>query len=301
MSQSLEGKPSIFSKFRLPSKFSLSVTWMMDNKMILRACYITNRGKVRINNEDCVLINQLLLSEADMQDVQCQLSSEEVQIHALADGMGGHAKGELASRSVLTAFKEKYREIKHTDDIWNIVRLARENLNSLVRSDREKFGLGTTISGLLFKNRRAFVFSCGDSRIYMYSQSRLKRITKDHSLVQELVDSGIITEEEMRFHPQKHILVSSVMGDLRSDPPDLFLKEIEIAEGERFLLCSDGLWESMSKDEMERCLAKEDLGHAGDCLFKQAMARDAPDNISFIVLEVLDLNRQNGLCHQTAR
>ena len=254
--------------------------------MIVSACYITNTGKVRSANEDSLLVNDLLVTEADRDRAECRGSGERRQIYIVADGMGGHAKGEVASKTVLEAFRERYGEMESAGQIREVIGLAKERLNAIARADRNAFGLGTTVTGVALREGRAVVFNCGDSRGYRFSEDSFERITRDHSLVQELFEEGLVTEEEMRIHPQKHLITSAVTGDLRDLLPVLEVKELDLVGGQRFVLCTDGVWESMSKAEMRGCLSIALLEAAVQALFKTTMERGARDNLSVIALDI---------------
>lgn len=255
--------------------------------MIVSACYISNRGKVRKTNEDSILISDLLISGADMERADCQEISGEGLAFMVADGMGGHQKGEVASRTVLSFFSENRAVMRSHGDIMGVVHLAKAGLNRIVEKDSASWGLGTTISGIIFNQDSAIIVSCGDSRVYRSSGGRFERMTKDHSVVQVLADSGEITEEEMRSHPQKNMITSAVMGDLKRDLPDISLLEIRTGPGQRFMICSDGLWESMDKDMVATGFSKKDLRESVDFLMGQTMESGARDNVSIIALEIV--------------
>lgn len=252
--------------------------------MRVEACYITNVGKIRKNNEDSLLLNNLVVSETNLERVGCVASSEERQIYAVADGMGGHQRGEVASRTVLEMIKDKYVAVEDTGDLIDIMKSAKSALNWLVEKDRDSYGLGTTATGLFVGAGRCFLFHCGDSRLYRLKGDVLERLTKDHSLVQRLLEEGVITEEEMRTHPQKNILTSALIGDLQSASPTLEVREVSLSGRETFLLCSDGLWESVGRPDMEKCFMP--LHGEAECLFDKAMASGARDNISLIVVKI---------------
>jgi serine/threonine protein phosphatase PrpC len=250
----------------------------------VEACYVTNVGKIRKNNEDALLLNDLVVSETNQERVVCVASSEERQIYAVADGMGGHQRGEVASRTVLEVLKDKYEAVEGAEDIADIMKSAKSALNWLVEKDRESYGMGTTATGLFIGAGRCFLFHCGDSRLYRLRGAALERLTNDHSLVQRLLDEGVISEEEMRTHPQKNILTSALIGDLQSAFPIMEVREVHLAGRETFLLCSDGLWESVGRPDMEDCF-QPPHGEA-ECLFNKAMASGARDNISLIVVKI---------------
>ncbi|MGE5299578.1 MAG: PP2C family protein-serine/threonine phosphatase [Acidobacteriota bacterium] len=254
--------------------------------MRVEACYITNVGKIRRNNEDSLLLNNLVVSETNLERVGCVASSEERQIYAVADGMGGHQRGEVASRTVLEMLKDKYLAVEDTGDLIDIMKSAKSALNWLVEKDRDSYGLGTTATGLFVGAGRCFLFHCGDSRLYRLKGNVLERLTKDHSLVQRLLEEGVITEEEMRKHPQKNILTSALIGDMQSASPAVEVREVSLSGRETFLLCSDGLWESVSRQDMQECFLP--LHGETECLFDKAMASGARDNISMIVVKISD-------------
>jgi PPM family protein phosphatase len=255
--------------------------------MLIDACYVTNTGKVRKNNEDSLLLNGTLV-RGSMSGTGSERSEGDRQVYMVADGMGGHAKGEVASGTVLNVFKERYADLDSAEHITEVLQAAKERLNNLVEKDQSTFGMGTTVAGMFFTKAKAFVLNCGDSRVYE-SADHLRKITKDHSLVQELVDSGTITEEETRTHPQKNIITSALMGDLRRGLPLYSLEETRIMKGQKFLLCSDGLWESLGDRHMAECLGKKGIKEGLECLFRDTLAAGASDNVSIILLQVAEV------------
>ncbi len=257
--------------------------------MLLKVCYISHAGNVRSRNEDSLLVNDLLICEAGMKEPQCLVSESDRVICAAADGMGGHRKGEVASRTVLEIFRKMYEEIEGKGQIAHVLGPAKESLNHIAETESGSFGLGTTLSGVLILRGMATVFNCGDSRVYRQRGGQLRRITKDHSLVQRLVDEGLITEDEMRTNPQKNIITSAVVGDLRPDIPVFSAEEMAIDKDDRFFICTDGVWESMSHAEMEKCLQPDLLEEGIRCLYRKVFESGASDNASMIVVEVAEL------------
>jgi serine/threonine protein phosphatase PrpC len=260
---------------------------MSDRRITANICYLSHTGKVRENNEDSLLVNEILISEGNMEWPECLRWQGERLMCLVADGMGGHRKGGVASRTVLEVFRTQYEEVDGKERIVGMARLAREELNRVVEADRSSFGLGTTISGMMIVRGKGTVFNCGDSRVYRQRAKSLERITKDHSLVQELADAGMITEEEMRTHPQKNIITSSLMGDLGHHLPVFSVRDVEIRSGDRFLLCTDGVWESMSHGETERCL-QADGEAVVRCIFDKIFSAGARDNLTMIVVDIIE-------------
>jgi len=255
--------------------------------MRVDACYISNIGKARDMNEDSLLVNDLLVSGVNMDIPECVQSSEARQIYVVADGMGGHQRGEVASRTVLQVFEKRYRDIQKPGDISEIISLSKETMNMLARDDRNNNGMGTTVSGIFLADKEAIVFNCGDSRVYHLQGGSLERLTRDHSVVQELFDFGAITEDEMRFHPQKNIITSALIADLRDGLPEFDIKTVNISGDSTFLICTDGLWESVKREEMEECFTDREI--TPQCLFDRAISAGGKDNISAIVLRVAGL------------
>jgi PPM family protein phosphatase len=252
----------------------------------IKACYITHQGKIRTHNEDSILLDDLVISETSMTEPTSREYERDGALFMVADGMGGHTRGEAASRAVLTVFRERSDEMACAEDILKITSLAKDKLDAMARADTTARGLGTTVAGIFLRGAKAIIFNCGDSRVYRLDGPHLRRISKDHSLVQELVDRGMLAERDMRVHPQKNIITSAITGDLEDDAPAVFLRDLDISGLQIFLLCTDGLWESMDTSDMAGCFSGGDAETAAGCLFSKALDTAARDNISIIVLEV---------------
>ena len=232
------------------------------------------------------MLDDLVISEASMTEPSSREYGREGALFMVADGMGGHTRGAVASRAVIEVFRERSDEMACAEDILKITNLAKHRLDEMARADHTARGLGTTVAGIFLRHAKATIFNCGDSRVYRLDGPHLRRISRDHSLVQELVDRGMLTERDMRVHPQKNIITSAITGDLEDDAPAVFLRDVEISGRQIFLLCTDGLWESMDTSDMAGCFSGGDAEAAVSCLFLRAMATSAGDNISIIVLEV---------------
>jgi serine/threonine protein phosphatase PrpC len=252
----------------------------------IKACFIANSGKIRTHNEDSILLDDLLISGTTMSAPACREFEGAGALFMVADGMGGHTRGEAASRTVLAEFRKYAKELAGAEDIRRITRFAKQRLDEIARADKTALGLGTTVAGILLRGPRATLFNCGDSRIYRLEGPYLRRISKDHSLVQELVDRGIVAERDMRSHPQKNIITAAIVGDLTHDEPPVSLYDLEIIGRQTLLLCTDGLWEGMDTREMAGCFSEEGPQASVGCLFSKVMETPARDNISIIVVEV---------------
>ena len=253
--------------------------------MIVKTVFLTHAGKVRPNNEDSLLLPDGLIGEGNMIAPACRAYTGARLLFMVADGIGGHEKGEWASRTVLEVFREQAASLEALADIFDTIQTAHRRLNLMARQDFHSLGLGTTVTGMLFLDERTLVFSCGDSRLYRRDGDAFERLTRDHTLVQDLVDSGQLPEDGMRTHPCKNILTSAVMGNLKDAPPEIFSQEIGVTAGQRFLLCTDGVWECMTMDEMKACFEESSLESIVETLYKKIMTSGARDNFTMLALE----------------
>ncbi len=228
------------------------------------------------------------------QDTFCLRLETELPAAAavVCDGMGGAKGGETASAVAAETFMEHLTaeawQERSAEGIAALLResVARANLAVFDRSrtDTRLHGMGTTLVAAVLKGNMAIVANVGDSRCYCLTNGVLRRVTVDHSRVQELVDQGSITPEEARFHPEKN-LITRAIGIRRKVLCDLFT--FETGKGDRFLLCSDGLSGPLSDLEIRDILADtQDLGGCCRALTQAALDRGAPDNVTVVVLDV---------------
>lgn len=235
--------------------------------LVLRYAARSDRGLVRANNEDSVYAGARLL--------------------ALADGMGGHAAGEVASQLVIAA-------LAHLDDdepggdLLNKLNVAVHEGNSAiaahVEADPELDGMGTTLTAILFAGGRLGLVHIGDSRGYLMRDGELTQITKDDTFVQTLVDEGRITAEEAHSHPQRSLIMKALTG--HEVEPALIMREAKV--GDRYLLCSDGLSDPVSHDTIAEALQIPDVVDAADRLIELALRGGGPDNVTVVVADVVD-------------
>ncbi|MDQ7038600.1 MAG: hypothetical protein Q9N26_05320 [Aquificota bacterium] len=250
--------------------------------MKVEISYITNIGKVRYRNEDAILTATRVFSETSMeQPIYETLNIQGTVPFAVADGMGGHPCGDKASGLVLEVLKEGSPETE--DDLKGLLFTAKEVLDRHVERNPECLGMGTAVAGVFLSADRVMVFNVGDCRVYRMREC-LERLTRDHTVVQEIFERGLIGEEEMRFHPERNVLTSSVMGGYPEEPK-VFSRTEKVLPGDLYLICSDGLWEEVSRELMETCIRKG-VREGGMCLFEKAYT-GGRDNISFILIRVL--------------
>ena len=208
----------------------------------------------------------------------------------LADGMGGHAAGEVAS-SVAVAMLASLDDDSPGPDILDRLSSAVQNANThlrdMVLGDPDLEGMGTTLTALLRAGSRFGLVHVGDSRCYLLRNDELQQITKDHTFVQTLVDEGRISAEEASHHPQRNIIVRALDG--REDV-ELDLSIREAKAGDRYLLCSDGLSDVLSEETIRDTLAEAGApDRAAEALVELALRGGGPDNITAIVADVVDV------------
>ncbi|MEE6387717.1 MULTISPECIES: protein phosphatase 2C domain-containing protein [Microbacterium] len=230
---------------------------------------ISHTGKVRSNNQDS--------------------GYSGANLFVVADGMGGHAGGDVASSIAIQRMEPLDQPYSSTEDAQAALQAAATTAaGDLIRAAKDRpelAGLGTTLSAIIMVDEYAVIGHIGDSRIYLYRDDALTQITADHTFVQRLVDSGRITPEEARYHPRRSVLMR-VLSDMDADPElDMFVMHAQ--PGDRWLLCSDGL--SGVVDEA-RILKAMQLGLApgrtADNLLKQALDGGAPDNVTIVIVDV---------------
>ncbi|MGW8482707.1 PP2C family protein-serine/threonine phosphatase [Microbacterium sp. NPDC055903] len=230
---------------------------------------ISHTGKVRSNNQDS--------------------GYSGANLFAVADGMGGHAGGDVASSIAIQRLEPLDQGYESTDDaqasLQAAVTTAAADLIRAAKDRPELAGLGTTVSAIIMVDEYAVIGHIGDSRIYLFRDDELTQITTDHTFVQRLVDSGRITPEEARYHPRRSVLMR-VLSDMDNDPElDMFVMHTQ--PGDRWLLCSDGL--SGVVDELHIAkVMRQGLapGRTADTLLKQALDGGAPDNVTIVLVDV---------------
>ncbi|MBP2370186.1 PP2C family protein-serine/threonine phosphatase [Pseudonocardia parietis] len=211
----------------------------------------------------------------------------------VADGMGGHAHGEIASATTVSAFTELEarlpRDLTDIDLDAELISALEDATDRLARragEDPETRGMGTTVVSLLLTGEQLALAHIGDSRIYRLRDGELTRLTHDHTMVQQLVDQGQITAEEAAHHPRRSVLMRALSTDHSPDPD---LDRIEIAEGDRYLLCSDGVTAVLDDDTLLRELSSDaDPDAVADRMVELSNEGGGPDNITAIVADVVD-------------
>lgn len=211
------------------------------------------------------------------------------QLFFVADGMGGHAGGDVASalttRSVAKIDDNGFETPEEAATSLKKRLLSANNmLSETVRSRQELAGMGTTFCGFITLEDKLAVAHIGDSRLYLFRDGQLTQITQDHTFVQRLVDSGRITEEEAKTHPRRSVLMR-VLGDVDS-APDVDTQVLDTKPGDVWLLCSDGLAGFVEESDIEKILKRRtSLSGAVDSLIDITLSHGAPDNVTIVLVE----------------
>jgi protein phosphatase len=213
------------------------------------------------------------------------LHTDAFDAAAVADGMGGHNAGEVAS---LTAVETMQRVLSAGGTSWESIlfeaeKAANEAVHMLASTDDAMYGMGCTLVAAIFDEQRFVAANVGDSRLYHFNGEILKQITHDHSFVAELVRRGAITAEEARNHPRNNLITRAIGTELKVSV-DLFSCEWE--KGDMLLLCSDGLCGVLRDEEIaEHLIGCEDLDAACDALIRRALESGSRDNITVVLVK----------------
>lgn len=242
----------------------------------MKTFYLTDSGKVRDHNEDSVTI----LKNAN---------GEHLLI--VADGMGGHRAGEVASSMVVTHMGKRFSELSSVGSKLDAINWMNDNINEInkkiidhTKEHPDSLGMGTTtVMALLTKDYLIFG-NIGDSSGFVYKNGKLTKVTKDHTLVNLLVAAGDLTEEEAKYHPKRNVLMKA-LGSAEKAELDIFdVDDADTIDG--ILLCSDGLTNMLTKEQIEKVLNDEDLEVEEQIvkLIRKSNARGGTDNISIAYL-----------------
>ena len=240
----------------------------------MRSFYLTDSGRVRSHNEDSVTIVK-------------NETGEHLMI--VADGMGGHRAGEVASSMVVTYLGSEFQKLSSIGTKLDAVNWLNDNINVInsnilkyTEENPDSTGMGTTVVLALLTNDFLIFGNIGDSSGFVLKNEKLHKITKDHTLVNLLVEAGEINESEATNHPKKNVLMKA-LGSLEKQVLDIFDVDMDI---DAIMLCSDGLTNMLTKEQIEKVLVEEDLGYEDKLikLIRKCNARGGTDNISIAYL-----------------
>jgi len=253
--------------------------------MKIKVAYYTGIGNTRENNEDSILIYDNVYSESNFEDFKLREIDVDEGFFSVADGLGGHAGGEIASASVLKCLKNC--RVGGNKELKKIFKMANDKLGNLSNKTIELYGMGTVLTGVYLKRDKAIIFNIGDSRTY-FMRKNLIRMTDDHSLVWELAKKEEFENEAemhnwIRKHPRKNIVTSALIAG--SDEFESSVEELEIKKRDKFFISSDGVWEELSFNEIEDFLSEE-LNTAAELILEKCKIR-GKDNISFVIVEII--------------
>lgn len=214
----------------------------------------------------------------------------------IADGMGGHAAGDVASSTAIARLVALDDEAAGGGDalarLTQALAEANQDLRDRVAAEPNLHGMGTTVTAILHSGNKLALAHIGDSRGYLLRDGTLTQLTHDHTFVQTLVDEGRLTEEEARNHPQRNLITRVLTGE-REDTPDLSIRDAK--PGDTYLLCSDGLTGVVSEETLAEVLGEEsDVTARAEALIDLALKGGASDNVTCIVADVVDLDHVSG-------
>ncbi|MDK2813321.1 MAG: family protein phosphatase [Clostridiales bacterium] len=236
----------------------------------------TDIGKARNENQD---------------NYRAGRQSDDTVWAVVCDGMGGARGGAFASSMAVTAFEAEFvkglvpglpaagvRSLMET-----AANRANHEIYELAQQDEDKHGMGTTLVALVLKDGLAHIIHAGDSRAYLYRDGWLERLTRDHSMVQELVENGSLTPEEAEVHPNKNLITRAVgVG------PELAVEysERQMRPEDTLLLCSDGLTNAVTEEELSEIIKQSDFFDTASAMVQQALAAGGKDNITAVLVQV---------------
>jgi protein phosphatase len=232
---------------------------------------VSHVGRIRANNQDS--------------------GYSGAHLFVVADGMGGHAGGDVASAIAVRRIREVDRDFPTPQDaefaLQTALMAANQLITETVFEHQELTGMGTTVSAMIRVGDEIAIAHIGDSRIYRFRDGVLTQITADHTFVQRLVDSGRITPEEAAVHPRRSVLMR-VLGDVDA-APEVDTTVMEIKPGDRWLICSDGLSSYLAEERIRHALATDmDANQVTQRLVKETLDHGAPDNVTVVVMDVAE-------------
>lgn len=236
--------------------------------------FLTDRGKVRTHNEDAGGI----------------FYNESNQLLAIiADGMGGHQAGDVASQMAINAMKERWEETKRfssPEEVETWLKKHISEVNALIyrhaQSNKECEGMGTTIVSVVCLDEHLIIAHIGDSRCYVFRQQTIEQVTEDHSLVNALVQSGQLSKDDAATHPRRNVVLRALGSE---EKVNMDVQTVPLEKGIKVLLCSDGLTDKIRDEELSEIVPEDKpIEEIGRKLIDLANERGGEDNISLILL-----------------
>jgi PPM family protein phosphatase len=251
----------------------------MNVKPGIEVAGLSDVGCQRENNEDSYLYWEPSANEE---------FQRKGRLAVIADGMGGHEGGQEASRLAVETVREVYDQAFHDDPqaaLFEAFAAAHARIQEYAEQHPVFQGMGTTCTAVVVRDRQLYFAHVGDSRLYLIRDARILRLTRDHSYVGRLVESGIVRAEDAEKHPQRHILTAA-LGAGREVAVDGADESLPLLEADDLLLCTDGLWGVVTEEELETTVSANTPAESCAILVKLARQRGGPDNITLQILRV---------------
>jgi protein phosphatase len=242
------------------------------------AALLSDAGPVRQANEDCGRL--VMTARPDSTDVEGVLA-------VVADGMGGHQAGAVASRLAVEVLCRLFRgdATNAGDSLREAAIEANHAIYALASEHPELQGMGTTCTALVIRPEGAYLAHVGDSRVYLLRDGGLYQMTEDHTAVMDLVRGGMLTLDEARRHPERNVL-SRAVGRSETAAPDVWSEPFPICIGDRFVICSDGLTDAVTETCVREVVAALEPSAACQALIDEASSRNAQDNVTVAVIAI---------------
>jgi protein phosphatase len=247
----------------------------------IELAYLTDVGRVRSNNEDSLAYWEPA-SDADFR--------RKGRLAIVADGMGGYEGGQEASRLAVETVRDVYDRDFTGDPQQTLVSAfiaAHQKIQLFATQHPEFHGMGTTCTAIAIVGSQLYFAHVGDSRVYLVRKDSVARLTRDHSYVGRLVESGIVRSEDAESHPQRHILTAA-LGSGREVDPDFPDQPHSLQNGDSLLLCTDGLWSLVGEQEIAAVLRANSPAQSCAELLKMALDRGGHDNVTVLLLRIAD-------------
>ncbi|MFB0535877.1 MAG: Stp1/IreP family PP2C-type Ser/Thr phosphatase [Anaerolineae bacterium] len=251
----------------------------MSERLPVEVGSLSDPGQVRELNED-------YFGTPETMEISPELVEQKGRLYAVADGMGGHAAGEVASQQAVSALFEKYYASPSAEIIERMkeaIETANAEVHAQASLDHAKAGMGTTLVAAVLQNDELYVANVGDSRAYLVREQSIEQVTRDHSWVNEQVQAGIITEQEAREHLYRNIITRS-LGTKPEVDIDFFQRKLQ--PGDVLVLCCDGLSNEVEDDEIARIVSTNSAQKATQKLIDLVNQRGGPDNVTAVVVTI---------------
>jgi len=251
----------------------------VSKRLLVEGGSSSDPGQVRELNED-------YFGTPETMEISLDLVEQNGRLYAVADGMGGHAAGEVASRQAISTLFEEYYASPSAEVIQSMeeaIEVANAEVYAQASLDRAKAGMGTTLVAAVLQGDDLYVANVGDSRAYLVREQSIEQVTRDHSWVNEQVQAGIITAQEAREHLYRNIITRS-LGTKPDVDIDFFQRKVQ--PGDVLVLCCDGLSNEVEDDEIARIVPANSAQESAQALIDLANQRGGPDNVTAIIVRI---------------